>query len=325
MKVLVTGGAGFIGSHLTERLLDLGHTVTVVDDLSSGSLDNLRARRADPRLGVCRASAADRRTMDRLGEGCDVIFHLAARVGVRHYVENPLDVVQTNVHTTEVVLEAALRHRTKVVFASTSEVYGKNVAVPYDEEADRVLGSTRRDRWCYATAKAVDEHLCFAYERLGLPVVIVRYFNAYGPRALANAYGGVLVRFVRQSLAGEPITVYGDGAQSRTFTYVDDIVSGTLAAATAADAAGEAFNLGSDDEITIGELAALVKEAAGSASPIVRIPYREAFGDRYEDVRRRVPSIEKARRRLGYRPTVALRDGLRATIEWFRRRAAAEA
>ncbi len=321
MQVLVTGGAGFIGSHLTERLLDLGHEVTVVDDLSTGSLENLAQRQNHPRLHIHRASVADPAEARRVMAGCELVFHLAARVGVQHYVDDPLDVVRTNFYCTEAVLEAAAASGAKVVFASTSEVYGKNEAVPFAEDADRVLGSTSRDRWCYSTVKAVDEHLCWAYRRLGLPVVVLRYFNAYGPRALTNAYGGVVTRFVRQALAGEPLTVYGDGRQSRTFTYVDDIVAGTLLAATDPDAVGEAFNLGSDDELTIFDLALRVRELTAGRSSVVVSPYSEVFGDRYEDVRRRVPSIEKARRLLGYRPLVSLEEGLGRTIAWYRKRA----
>lgn len=319
MKALVTGGAGFIGSHLTERLLELGHEVAVLDDLSGGSPGNLADAGVRAGLTLCRGSVTDPDQVDPLVASSDIVFHLAARVGVQHYVENPLDVILTNVHGTEAVLAAAARHRVKVVFASTSEVYGKSTSVPFVEDGDRVLGSTTRDRWCYSTSKALDEHLCIAHHRAGLPVVIVRYFNAYGPRALTTAYGGVVTRFVGQALAGQPITVHGDGAQTRTFTYVSDIVEGTVQAALHHNAVGQVFNIGSEDETTILDLANAVRELAGTSSSIVHVPHARAYGPHYEDVPRRVPSIGKARRLLGYEPAVSLREGLRRTIAWQRR------
>jgi len=318
VRALVTGGAGFIGSHLTEALLAAGHDVAVLDDLSTGRLENLQAVTGHPRLTVTEGSVTDDDLVRKAVAGADVVYHLAAAVGVRLILERPVWTIETNVAGTGSVLRAAAETGCRVLIASTSEVYGKNDRVPLSEDDDRVLGPTTKSRWSYACSKAIDEFLGLAYHREhGLPAVIVRYFNTIGPRQTGR-YGMVVPRFVRQALDGEPITVYGDGAQTRCFTDVEDAVRATVGLSTAPSAAGQVFNVGTSHELTMVALAERVRDLTGSASPIVYVPYDDAYQPGFEDLRRRVPDITKAARVIGYRPQVPLDETLRRVIRFLR-------
>ncbi len=318
MRVLVTGGAGYIGSHLVDALLDRGDEVLAIDNLTTGSVNNIQHRLGRPRFQFVNDSILNEELLERLVPTVDLIYHLAAVVGVKYVVADPLAAINTNVRGTEVVLNAAFKYWKKVVLASTSEIYGKSTRVPFREDDDRVLGSTAVGRWSYSMSKAIDEHFAFAYAIKGLPVTIVRYFNSYGPRIDERGYGTVVANLIRQALKGEPITVHGDGRQTRCFTYVTDTVAGTLLAGEARAAEGEAFNIGNNAESSILELARAVKAVTRSKSKIVLVPYESYYGPGFEDTRRRVPSIEKARRLLGFRPKVGLREGLRRTAAWCR-------
>jgi UDP-glucose 4-epimerase len=317
MRVLVTGGAGFIGSHVVKKLIDLNHHVITLDDLSTGKQQFLHELKDHPQHTFVHGSVLDRNLLEKLLFGCDVVFHLAAVLGVKNTVENPLKVIEGNIDGTRNVLELAYPNRIKVIFSSTSEVYGKNDQLPFSEESSRVLGPTTTSRWCYATAKALDEHLCFAYASLGLPVTVVRYFNAYGPRATATRYGGVIPKFITAALKGEPITVYGTGQQTRCFTYIDDMVSGTIACMDH-QYNGEVFNIGRDEVLSINELAEKIKHFTCSQSPIIHIPYEEAYGKGYEDTPNRVPDLTKSNKLLHYFPFVDFDEGLRRTIAWYK-------
>ncbi len=319
MRALVTGGAGFIGSHLVDRLLERGDEVVVLDNLSTGRVANVRHHLENPRFRFVNDSILNGAAVDRLVESCDVVFHLAAAVGVWHIVQNPLHAIQVNVEGTETVLRAAFRHWKKVVLASSSEVYGKSTRAPLREEDDRVLGPTTVTRWSYSSSKAIDEHFAWAYAAQGLPVVILRFFNVYGPRIHENGYGTVVARFIRQALWGEDLTVHGDGSQTRCFCYVDDLVEGILLASRVPEAEGQVFNLGNDGEASIRELAELIRDLAGSHSRIVSVPYEDYYGQRFEDTPRRVPDLTRARLVLGYAPRVGLEEGLARTIAWCRR------
>ncbi|MGH7264856.1 MAG: GDP-mannose 4,6-dehydratase [Candidatus Rokuibacteriota bacterium] len=318
MRAVITGGAGFIGSHLAEALLAAGHGVAVLDDLSTGRLENLQAVQGHPDFTMVVGSVKDEALVQKLVADADVVYHLAAAVGVRLILERPVETIATNIVGTEVVLRAAAQAGTRVVLASTSEVYGKSDRVPLSEDDDRLLGPTTKSRWSYACSKAIDEFLGLAYHReRGLPVVIVRFFNTVGPRQIGR-YGMVVPRFARQALDGGPITVYGDGRQSRCFTDVADAVRGMIALSVAERAAGEVFNLGATHEVTIGELAERVRSLAGSSAPIVRVPYDEAYQPGFEDLRRRVPDLRKAEAAVGYRPLVPLDETLRRVIASLR-------
>jgi len=318
MRALVTGGAGFIGSHLAEALLQAGHEVVVLDDLSTGRLVNLAAVKDHPRLEVIEGSVTDETLVRKLMAGADVVYHLAAAVGVRLILDRPVGTIETNIVGTESVLRAAREERPRVILASTSEVYGKNDRVPLSEDDDRVLGPTTKSRWSYACSKAIDEFLGLAYHHeYGVPVTIVRFFNTIGPRQTGR-YGMVVPRFVRQALDGGPITVYGDGRQSRCFTDVEDTVRATIALALAPAAVGEVFNVGTTHELTIQTLAEHVRALVGSDAPIVQVPYDEAYQPGFEDLRRRVPDIRKAERVGGYRPRVSLDETLRRVIDHLR-------
>jgi len=320
LHILVTGGAGYIGSHLADRLLAEGHNVTVVDDLSVGQRCNFEHNLSNPHYRFVQGSILDRELMQQLVEECEVVYHLAAVVGVRYVVDDPLRSIQTNLIGTEIVLSLAYRYGRRVLFASTSEVYGKNPRVPFSEKDDRVLGPTWVARWSYSTAKALDEHLCFAYCAKGLPVTIVRYFNSYGPRLDPKGYGSVIAQFIMQALRGEPLTVHGSGQQTRAFTYIDDTVRGTIAAATSSAGAGQVFNIGNaQGEISILNLAHLIRELTESTSEIVFVPYARIFGANFEDAPKRLPDTTKAERYLDFRAEVPLREGLKRTIAWFER------
>lgn len=315
MRVLITGGAGFIGSHLTEKFLSLGHHVTCVDDLSTGSPENLSAVREHPSLLVYEDTIFNHRLTSELVSDADVIFHLAAAVGVKRIVDFPVQTIETNVEGTEIVLDAAAKTRKRVFVASTSEVYGKSTKIPFSETDDLVLGSTYNSRWAYACSKAMDEFLALAYFREhNLPITIVRFFNTVGPRQTGR-YGMVLPTLVRQALLNEPLTVYGTGTQSRCFGHVADIVNGLLLLLDCGRAPGEIFNLGNTEEITIEHLAHKVIAACESDSEIVHIPYSEAYGPGFEDMLRRVPDLSKAREWVGYEPHHSLDEIIRSVVD----------
>jgi UDP-glucose 4-epimerase len=321
MNVLVTGGAGFIGSHLVDRLLTDGHAVTALDNLSTGRVENLAHLHGKPGFQLERGSVLEEPLVADLVAGSDLVYHLAAAVGVGHVVRDPLRTILTNTQGTETVLKHAAGRGIRVVFASTSEVYGVSADLPFREDGPRVLGPTWIHRWGYSTSKALDEHLCFAYADHGLPVSIVRYFNIYGPRLDPAGYGSVMARFLSQALAGEPLTVHGDGGQSRCFTFVTEAVEATVRAGTRADALGQVYNVGSVFEITIADLAARVIAATGSASPVTFVPYDTAFGPGFADTRRRVPATDKAWRELDWRAEMDLDTGLARLIAERRARA----
>jgi UDP-glucose 4-epimerase len=305
---LITGGMGFIGSHLAERLLAEGHRVIVLDDLSTGSLDNLRDLHGEPRLHVEVGSVLDELKVDQLVHNCDVVVHLAAAVGVRLIVEQPLRSFTTNIRGSEVVIGAAHRYRRKILIVSTSEIYGKNGTDPLDEGADRILGATSVSRWAYSTAKAVDEILALMYHReRDLQSIVVRLFNTVGPRQ-SPAYGMVLPRVARQAVAGEPLTVYGDGLQTRCFCHVLDVVDALVDLLEEPAAIGEVFNVGSPHEISILDLARRVIERSGSTSEIELIPYERAYADGFEDMRRRVPDTTKLSHLTRWVPRRSLDD-----------------
>ena len=318
MRNLVTGGAGFIGSHLVDALLARGDEVWAMDNLSTGRIENIDHHLSHPRFKLITDSILDRQVVAEMVAACDAVYHLAAAVGVRYIVNDPLRGIIINVQGTENVLAAAYAHRRKAVIASSSEVYGKSTRVPLREDDDRVLGPTTINRWSYASSKAIDEHFALAYAAKGLPVSVLRFFNCYGPRIHSNGYGTVIARFVRQALNGEPITVHGDGRQTRCFTFVADMVRGLLAAGSVPGAHGRVFNLGTTHEITVLELAHLVKTLSGSTSEVTLVPYEDYYGQSYEDTRRRVPDTTRAREVLGFLPRVSLEDGLRRTITWCR-------
>jgi len=318
VRTLVTGGAGYIGSHLIDRLLDRGDEVFAIDDLSSGRITNIQPHLAHERFHFVNDTILNAELVDRLVSGVELVYHLAALVGVKNVVTDPLAAIKTNVTGTEVVLGAAFKHWRKVILASTSEIYGKSTKIPFHEEDDRVVGPTSVSRWSYSNSKAIDEHFAFAYGAKGLPITIVRYFNSYGPRIDEKGYGSVVANFVRQALKGLPITVHGDGQQTRCFTYIDDTVDGTLLAGEVKAGEGSVFNIGHESETTVLDLAHAVKRLSQSRSEIVLVPYREYYGEGFEDTRRRVPCIDRAKQVLGFVPKVKLEDGLRRTIVWCR-------
>lgn len=315
---LVTGGAGFIGSHLCELLLQQGHHVVAIDNLSTGRLDNIQHLIGKSSFQFVRENIMNSQVLDRLTSEADIIVHLAAVVGVRLIVEDPVDTIATNIMGTEAVLTTANRYGCKVMLASTSEVYGKGFKVPFNEEDDTVMGPTSHSRWSYASSKAIDEFLGLAYyHQFNLPVVIMRYFNTVGPRQTGQ-YGMVLPRFVRQALAGEPVTIYGDGEQSRCFSDVADVIDATTKLAEHPGAVGQVFNIGSTEEVTIRELAEKVVAATGSSSKIVYIPYDDAYAPGFEDMRRRVPDLARVQELIGFSPRYTLDDTLRRVILYER-------
>ena len=314
MKALLTGGAGFIGSHLAERLLADGHDVIVLDNLSTGSIDNISHLKGTRGFSYAIDSVTNEPLLAELIDRSDVVFHLAAAVGVKLIVEQPVHTIETNVHGTEVVLKHANKKKKLVVIASTSEVYGKSTDVPFREGADLVLGATIKHRWAYACSKIIDEFLALAYwKEKKLPVIIVRFFNTVGPRQTGQ-YGMVIPTFVRQALAGQPITVFGDGTQRRSFTYVGDVVDGLTRLMNAPGAVGGVFNIGNTEEISILKLAERIRAKTGSSSKIVLIPYDEAYDEGFEDMPRRVPAIGKIQALVGYAPTVQLDEILERVI-----------
>lgn len=316
---LITGGAGFIGSHLAERLLAAGYRLTLIDDLSTGRLENVAhlTGRSDVQLVI--EDIRSTLVMDRLVSECDIIFHLAAAVGVERILKNPIATIEINIGGTEVVLQTARRYRRKVMLASTSEVYGKGVRFPFHEDDDTLVGPTIRSRWSYAASKAIDEFLALAYHKeAGLPVVIFRLFNTVGPRQ-SGQYGMVLPRFVQAALSGAPIRVYGDGQQQRCFCNVRDAVEGIFSLAETPAAVGQLFNIGSQEEISILDLARRVRDRAGSASEIQLIPYDQAYEAGFEDFRRRVPSLDRIRAVTGWQPQTPLDTTIDQMIAYFRK------
>lgn len=318
MRVLITGGAGFVGSHLSEAFLERGDEVFILDNLSTGSIDNVVHLKENPRFHYTIDTVTNEPVLAELIDRCDLVVHLAAAVGVKLIVEQPVHTIETNVHGTEVVLKHANKKKKLVLIASTSEVYGKSTDVPFREDADLVLGPTTKHRWAYACSKMIDEFLALAYwKERKLPVIVVRLFNTVGPRQTGQ-YGMVIPNFVRQALAGQPITVFGDGSQSRSFTYVGDVVKAMVALIDEPRAVGQVFNIGNGNEITIGALAAKVKKMTSSSSEIVTIPYDKAYEAGFEDMPRRVPDITRIKALVGYEPTVELDETLTRVIEYFR-------
>jgi len=319
MKSLVTGGAGFIGSHLVEALLARGDHVWVVDDLSTGRFENIAHLEGDPRFHYTIDTILDEQVVEEHVAKVDVVFHLAASVGVAYIIDNPLKSLETNIRGTEIVLQCANEGKQKVVLFSTSEIYGKANSQPCKETDDRVLGTTTITRWGYSSSKAIDEFLALAYHReKQLPIVIVRCFNTCGPRQTGQ-YGMVIPRFVKQALLDHPITVYGDGKQTRCFCDVSDAVRAVLILADEPAANGEVFNIGSDEETTITDLAERIRDLTGSRSPIEYVPYERAYEEGFEDMRRRVPDLTKVRSLTGYEPQVSLEELLERVIADFKR------
>jgi UDP-glucose 4-epimerase len=316
MRILVTGGAGYIGSHLVDRLVHLNHEVTVIDDLSTGNLANLTAVRGDIRF--VEATILDADIVDTLVAGADVVFHLAAAVGVGHIIEQPLRSLMINTKGAENVIAACVKHDRKLLLASTSEIYGKTAKMPMSEDDDRVLGSTTIARWGYSTAKAIDEHLALAHAQHGLRMSIVRYFNSYGPRLDPRGYGSVVANLMRQAIDNEPLTVHGDGSQTRCFTYVDDTVEGTLRAALDLRGEGQIFNVGNDHETSIIDLATAIIAMTGSSSTVQHVSYEQRFGKGFEDTKRRIPDVQRARTVLDFNAGISLQDGLQRTLAWWR-------
>jgi UDP-glucose 4-epimerase len=317
-RSLITGGAGFVGSHLAEELLRRGEEVFVIDDLSTGRIDNIESLKPNPKFHYAIDSVHNEPVLAELIDRCDVVYHLAAAVGVKLIVESPVNTIETNVHGTEVVLKLANKKKKKVLITSTSEVYGKSTSFPFREDQDLVLGPTTKGRWSYACSKAIDEFLAIAYwHEKRLPVVIVRLFNTVGPRQTGR-YGMVIPNFVQQALIGEPITVFGDGTQSRAFGYVGDVVRALADLARHPQAVGEVFNIGNANEITMNALAELIRQMTGSKSEITHIPYDQAYEQGFEDMPRRVPDISKIQRLIGYQPTVDLEQILERVITAFR-------
>jgi len=322
MRALITGGAGFIGSHLAETLLKRGDQVTVLDNLSTGRYENLAHLDGQPGLSVVIGTILNEMLVDKLMERCDVCFHLAAAVGVELIIKKPLESMMTNIRGSEVVLEMAHRYRKKVLIASTSEIYGKNATGPLREDTDRILGSALKTRWSYSTSKAVDEILAHVYwKEKGVPTIIVRLFNTVGPRQ-SGAYGMVIPRFVSQALAGSPLQVHGDGRQSRCFLHVRDVIRALIQLVEHPGAVGQVFNLGSQEEVTVEELARRVIRLAGSASTVQYVPYEEAYEEGYEDMPRRVPDTAKIRALIGFEPTMQLDQIIRSVVESMRQQPA---
>ncbi len=314
MRSLVTGGAGFIGSHLCERLLERGHEVWALDDLSTGRLENLRTFERHPRFRFLEGTVMDQSLVTGLVAQTDRVFHLAAAVGVKYVLENPLRSLITNIRGTESVLQACAEHTRRVVVFSSSEVYGKGVSVPFSEDDDRLMGPTHKLRWSYAAGKAVDECLSQAYwQQQQLPVTVVRCFNTCGPRQ-SSAYGMVIPNMIQRALRGDPILVYGDGQQSRCFSSVSDVVRGVVQLAETPGTEGEIYNIGTDQEVTVLELALRIRDVCQSSSAIEFVAYEDIYGSSFEDMRRRVPDLRKIGRAIAYRPEVSLDQLLEVTV-----------
>jgi UDP-glucose 4-epimerase len=319
VKILITGGAGFIGSHLAEALLERREEVFIIDDLSTGSIDNIIHLKDNPRFHYTIDTIKNQSVMAELVDRCDYIIHLAAAVGVKLIVESPVNTIETNIYGTEIVLQLANKKKKKVMIASTSEVYGKNDEVPFTEDADMVLGPTTKGRWSYACSKAIDEFLALAYyKEKKLPVVIARLFNTVGPRQTGR-YGMVVPTFVQQALLGHAITIYGDGTQTRSFTHVKDVVKALIGIANHPEAVGQVFNVGNNKEISIEALAKRIREKTSSSSEIVYIPYDQAYEEGFEDMLRRVPDITKINRLIGFAPEAGIEEIIDSVIDYYKR------
>jgi UDP-glucose 4-epimerase len=319
MRILITGGAGFLGSHLSDAFIARGDEVFVLD---TGAIAKVRHLLDEPRFHYIHDTIFNLELLDGLAAKVDLIYHLAAVVGVEHYVADPYETLNVNVNGAQNVLKAAYKYNCKVVFSSTSEVYGRNPKVPWSEDDDRVLGATTIDRWCYSTSKAVGEHFCFAYHKLGLPVVVLRYFNVYGPRLDRIDVGRLFTIFMGQLLRGADLTVIGDGSQTRCFTFVSDAVAATVAAGLKNTVNGHALNVGVDVETSVLDFAKLMLEVyRGAKSKIRFVTQEEVYGKSYEDIPRRVPDNTKMRKLLGVEPKISLREGIATTMEWFRHEA----
>lgn len=317
MRILVTGGAGFIGSHLVDRLIADGHNVTVIDNLSVGTIDNVAHHIHNDRFQFVCDTILNATTLESLIRESEQIYHMAAVVGVKYVVEDPLGGILTNVRGTENVLELAFKYWVPTLIASSSEVFGKNTAVPLSEEDDRVLGPTSVGRWSYSDSKAIDEYYAFAFARKGLPTTVVRYFNVYGPRLDPRGYGSVIAKFVSQAREGGPLTIYGNGKQTRCFTYITDAVEGTVRTANTRAAIGLAFNIGSDREINVLELSEMIRARVNPEAAIQFTSYEQIYGVPFEETQRRVPNVERATQVLGFRTKVPFEEGLEQTIAWF--------
>jgi UDP-glucose 4-epimerase len=318
MRVLITGGAGFLGSHLSDAFIARGDEVFVLD---TGSIAKVRHLLDEPRFHYVHDTIFNLELIDGLVAKSDLVYHLAAVVGVEHYVADPYETL--NVNGTQNLLKAAYKYNKRLVFSSTSEVYGRNPKVPWREDDDRVLGATTIDRWCYSTSKAVGEHFCFAYHKLGMPVTVVRYFNVYGPRLDKVDVGRLFTIFMGQLLRGADLTVIGDGSQTRCFTYVTDAVAATVAAGLKPAADGQAINIGVEVETSVLEFAKLMLELYGGAKSKIRfVAQQEVYGNSYEDIPRRVPDNAKMRKLLGIEPKISLREGTARSMDWFRKEAA---
>ncbi len=319
MRILVTGGAGFIGGHLCERLLKEGHMVDVIDDLSTGNITNLKNCMGNEKFNFYNDSVINEKMMYTLIDKNDMVYHLAAAVGVRLIIEQPVRTIETNIKGTEVVLDIAKKFQKKVLIASTSEIYGKSEKVPFKEDDDTLLGPTTYSRWSYACSKAIDEFLGFAYYRqYGLPVLIVRLFNTVGERQTGK-YGMVIPRFVKAALSREPLIIYGDGKQSRCFTYIQDIIDGVITLVNDPGSYGTVYNIGSTEEISIEDLAAKIKEMSNSPSEIKYMPYEEVYGEAFDDLKRRVPCLEKIEKQIGYKQKTSLDETLEKIIDYYRK------
>ena len=320
MNILITGGAGFIGSHLAEELIKEGENVNVVDDLSTGRIENISSLLDNPQFSFIQGNILNEKLMAEVIEKCELVYHLAAAVGVKYIMENRLNTLQTNVRGTENILELASKDKKKVMLASSSEVYGKNGNVPFNEESVSVIGPTTLHRWSYACTKMVDEFWAFVYFiEKQLPIVIMRFFNTVGQRQLGR-YGMVVPRFIKRALSGAPLQVYGDGTQTRCFTYISDVIRAMVELATCSDAVGEVFNIGSEEEISIKDLAKKIIKLTGSSSMVEYIPYEEAYGEGFEDMKRRVPDISKIKRFIGWQPEVDLDELLQRVTAYERER-----
>lgn len=319
-KVLITGVAGFVGSHLAERLLEEGNEVYGLDIMLRGNKENIAELESIDKFHFFESSILDGTSLDMHIKKCDIVYHLAAAVGVEKIIGDLLKVISINVDGTKNIAAVAHKYHKKVIFTSTSEVYGKSNQVPFKEDDNRLLGPTTVDRWVYSDTKALGEYILIGYSRQGLPMSIVRFFNAYGPRLDIEGSGRVISRFIVQALSGKEITVIGDGGQTRCFTYVDDVIDGLISCATNSKAEGQIFNIGNMEEISIIDLANLIKDITGSKSEIVYIKSEDLYGHGYEDIPRRVPDISKAKGLLGFIPKIGIEEGLNKTIEWFKKR-----